>query len=493
MRILNKALVVSAFGGSALTMAACPASLDDECAKGACVAASTSSGGEGGTDAGPDATPIDPCATPTNPPDPKCLDDSTTLFVSPTGSDANPGTKAAPLQSIGAAISAANDTRKRVYICEGTFAQNLTITKSIALIGGINCAWNAKAARARIVPAKGIAVTITKAATVSLTELSIASFADAQVKSDSAIGVFVSESQSVLLKSIDVSAGPGVDGTAGTNGDDSPNYVGAAAVSGNTTGDGTGAVAPTCGTCVDTTFSAGGKGAAVSGSPDPGSAQPDVGTNNSGGTTAGVCSGGTAGARGLAAAVGATGAQAPGTAAADGWKSSLTSSKGGNGRPGQGGGGGGWEGPLGGGSGGCGGCGGTGGGAGGNGGSSIAVLAFNSEVVVEDSTLTSSKAGSGGSGGNGQDGQFRGNNGGGACPGGLGGHGAGGSGGGGGAGGHSVAIGYVGAKPTATRSTLRPGDAGALGAGGGSGAGPGNPGLAGNPGAVGSSKDLLPL
>ena len=114
MRILNRALLVSAFGGSAMLMAACPASLDDECAKNACVAASTSSGGEGGIDSGPDAPPIDPCATPTNPPDPKCLDDSTTLFVSPTGSDTNPGTKAAPLQTVNAAVNAATNDKKRV-------------------------------------------------------------------------------------------------------------------------------------------------------------------------------------------------------------------------------------------------------------------------------------------------------------------------------------------------------------------------------------------
>ena len=456
------------------------------------MAASTSSGGEGGTDTGTDAPPTDPCATPTNPPDPKCLDDSTTLFVSPTGSDTNPGTKAAPLQTVNAAVNAATNDKKRVYVCEGTYAENVKIGKTLALIGGINCAWNAKGTRAKIIPAKGIAVTIAKAATVSITELSIAANADSQVKSDSAIAVFVSESQSVLLKSVDVTAGPGTDGVNGASGDDTPNYSGGIATAGNSTADGTGATAPTCGTCTDATFSAAGKGASLAGVPDPGSASPAVGGDNAGGNMGATCFAGNPGAPGLASAQ-AAGATSPGSLSADGWKGGVAAAKGGNGKPGQGGGGGGFQAGIGGGSGGCGGCGGSGGTPGGNGGSSFAVLAFNSVVVVEDSSLKSAKGGAGGTGGKGQDGQFRGNNGGGACPGGLGGHGAGGAGGGGGAGGHSAPVGFIGDKPTTTRSTLAPGEPGAVGPGGSAGLGPGNAAPPGGEGSKGTARDLLAL
>ena len=88
--------------GLSFTLAACPATLDDRCAEGACLG-----GGEGGTDAdsGGDA-PTDPCIdTPT---DAKCLDEATSLFVSSaTGNDHAPaaGTRAAPLKTLGAALA----------------------------------------------------------------------------------------------------------------------------------------------------------------------------------------------------------------------------------------------------------------------------------------------------------------------------------------------------------------------------------------------------
>jgi len=491
MRILNKALLVSSFGGSAMLMAACPASLDDECAKGACVAASTSSGGEGGTDTGTDGPPIDPCATPTNPPDPKCLDDSTTLFVSPTGSDANPGTKAAPLGTIGAAVKAATTEKKRAYICEGAYAENILIAKSIALIGGINCSWSGKGARPKIVPAKGVAITVTKATTASLTELSIAANADPQVKSDSAVAVFISESQSILLKNVDITAGPGMDGKPSTNGIDSPNYSGAIAPRGVDTSDATAADPPVCGTCADTNFSAGGKGAPAPGLPLPGSAKPPVGVNNAGGTTGPNCNDGKDGDNGLPAAA-AKGAAKPGSLTAQKWEPSA-GENGGNGNPGQGGGGAGSNATLGGGSGGCGGCGGTGGSGGGSGGSSFAVLSFGSSVTIEDSTLTSGSGGKGFAGGNGQDGQVRGGAGNGVCTAGRGGHGAGGGGGGGGGGGHSVTVGYTGTPPNTTRTTMTTTGEATPGGGGTNGDSQGSPGAAGTSGVKGSSEKVLAL
>jgi hypothetical protein len=69
-------------------------------------------------DAKADAEPPPPgCDTPNEPlknPE-KCLVDSFGVFVSPTGDDGNPGTKAKPFKTLGKALGA---KRSRVVVCE---------------------------------------------------------------------------------------------------------------------------------------------------------------------------------------------------------------------------------------------------------------------------------------------------------------------------------------------------------------------------------------
>lgn len=477
--------------GLSFLLAACPAALDDRCADSACVAS------EGGSvpdvnslDGGVDA-PVDPCVN--TPTDPKCLDESTAFFVSAAANAAAAdGSRAKPFATVTAALGAINDTRKRVYVCEGTYSEKVAIQKPVSILGGLACDWTKKGANPRIAPAKGVAISIVKTIGVTITDVDVDGSADSQLDGDSAIAVFVSESKAVLLRRVNAKAGPGTKGAAGANGDVSPNYTGALAPKGLDTSTGAGAEAPACGTCADGSFSIGGKGAAAMGQPLPGKATPIVGSNNAGGTLGGVCSDGKLGASG-AAGIAAAGSDRPGSAKVMGWDSPVLAKKGANGNPGQGGGGAGSTDTLGGGSGGCGGCGGTGGGPGGNGGSSIALLSFDSDVVVENSTLTSAAGAIGGGGGNGQNGQIRGPAGGGVCSGGVGGHGAGGGGGGGGAGGHSAAIAHSGKAPTTTASILKPGLGGDLGPGGGAGTSTGNPGMPGSPGAHGSAAEVLPL
>jgi hypothetical protein len=480
--------------GFGFLVTACPASLDDRCAEGACVAATSPN--EGGADVlvdgGADAPiPIDPCVNTPN--DPKCLNEATALFVSTkadaTGAD---GSRLHPFKTIAAGLAAVNAARKRIYVCEGDYLENVSVKTTVSILGGLTCDWMAKGANPRVAPAKGVAFSILKSNGVVVADMNVEGNADALVDGDSAIGVFVSESQGVLLRRVTVKAGAGSKGAVGANGDASPNHPGGIAPAGNNTASMAAADAPTCTACVDGNVSTAGKGAASAGTPTAGSALPAVGSDNSGGTVGGVCADGKLGASGLAAAAAAA-AQAPGSLKAAGWQSSLTAKKGTNGNPGQGGGGGGSIAALGGGSGGCGGCGGTGGGPGGNGGSSFALLSFDSDVAVEDSSLTAAVGGIGGNGGNGQDGQFRGPAGGGACAGGVGGHGAGGGGGGGGAGGHSAAIAHTGKAPSTKNTTFKRGLGGDVGPGGLKGASTGNAGAVGNNGAKGLDADILPL
>src|SRR3954452_22582367 len=77
---------------------ACAQSLDARCSEGACDPR------DGSANDGPSDAPTDPCID--NPSDPKCLDETTALFVSATGDDkdALAGTKSKPLRTIGAAV-----------------------------------------------------------------------------------------------------------------------------------------------------------------------------------------------------------------------------------------------------------------------------------------------------------------------------------------------------------------------------------------------------
>ena len=478
--------------GLGFSVTACPASLDDRCANGACVSATSQADGGGDVvDGGGDsAIPVDPCVdTPT---DPKCLDEGSALFVSAKADAASAdGSRLHPFKTIGAGLAAVNGARKRVYVCEGDYVEKVSVQATVSILGGLACDWMGKAANPRIAPAKGVALSIVKGNGVVVTDMNVEGNADPLVDGDSAIGIFVSESQGVLFRQVTVKAGAATKGAIGADGDASPNHPGGLAASGLNTGTTAAAEAPSCGTCADATFSVGGKGAASGGTPIKGSAMPTVGGDNSG-ASGGSCVDGKPGAPGDAASA-AQAAQAPGTPKATGWDSALSAKKGANGNPGQGGGGGGSTAGNGGGSGGCGGCGGTGGAPGGNGGSSLGLLSFNSDVALEDSALTAAAAGVGGNGGKGQDGQLRGGPGTGACLGGVGGYGAGGGGGGGGAGGHSAAIAHSGKAPTPKNCTLKHGLGGDLGMGGTKGASTGNAGATGNNGAKGLEADILPL
>jgi hypothetical protein len=127
----------------------------------------------------------------------------------------------------------------------------------------------------------------------------------------------------------------------------------------------------------------------------------------------------------------------------------------------------------GGGAGGAGGCGGNYGRGGQGGGASIALLVYDSIVIVGESEVISGHGGSGGWGGEGQEGQAGGSYGLGnpqGCRAGAGARGGAGGGGGGGAGGISVGVLWNGTAPVLDQSTANAitiGTEGAAGLGGG--------------------------
>jgi hypothetical protein len=437
------------------------------------------------------------------------------IFVSPSGNDANPGTKEKPKRQIRAAVTAAG--KKYVLVAFGTYG-HVAITSSVAIYGAYNPAtWKRDAEYLDGPPMvtgspEGMLVSGAKDVVVQL--LSVQGIAGAGDRS--AYGIRAINGADVDLQRVIVGAGNGLAG--------GPGAIGSAGAGGGN-GGGVGTARPYCDT--DTSGAAYTAVIVGKGGTSPAGRNGGNGGNGGYGSSAGQTGqpglpgtpGGQGGASGNPGHPGGKGFSgengAPGTGGAGGGSSfgapvnlGFWVGQGGNagsaGLPGDGGGGGGGGGGQhalfaidgtgnpagGGGGGGAGGAGGLGGAAAGG---SFGVYLVNSTLVAEKSSV---RAGNGGAGGSGGDGGFGGPGGvgsngdtdcisqvGAGGDGGNGGAGGRGGGGGGGAGGPSIGIMKFGASSL----TLDPASTVTIGSGGPGGAG-GSGGSGGNGGAgVGGS------
>jgi hypothetical protein len=495
-------LLALAAGG----LSGCNPSVADYCAPGTpeCTPADGGGGpdGAGRSEASPDVGGCDPSKSPSE--EACVVAEAYGVFVSPAGSDSNTGTRSAPVATLGHGMDVAKAMGKRVYVCAGSFGEELVIGASrdgVNVYGGLDCAgWTYGAANHVVVaPASsGYALELEGLQTgVTLEDLEFDS-QSAPSPGESSMAAFASNSQNVVLERVTLVAAAAADGSAGGAsgpGADagSTNWYGTPPaypeLNGASASDAGAPAATTC-TCGDLSNSTGGAGSGPLNVPPPTAGLPSYG-GDAGAGAAGVsgsqCNsqggGGTDGVDAPVAAAGTPNASL-GACSMSGWTPAVGLA-GSNGQPGQGGGGGG-DGRLGSGAGGggaCGGCGGVGGLPGTGGGSSVALLAYQSNVTLVNCLLTSRAAGNGGAGTSGEQGQSGGVMGGnadlGGCPGGAGGAGSGGNGGQGGAGGLSLGIGYCGTAPTvdgalvpgaATLSGVTLGTAGAGGTGGSGGA-----------------------
>jgi hypothetical protein len=506
-------------------------------------------------EASSDASSCDPTKDPKD--DPCVLDSAYGVFVASAGSDAGAeslgsgvagpdGTAERPYASIGQAL--ANMAGKsRVYVCNGVYAEQVSITAAVSVYGGLSCAagsasrvWSYVGQSAQVTaPPSAYALFVSvQPGSVTVEDMSFAA-PDATGPGTSSIAALIASS-SVRLERVALSAGHGGNGAAGANGAQSSNYMGAAPTGGSQVSagpPGSGTINVTGGAgavnhCTLFGMSAGGDGGlgcgsdgGISGLGSPGVATPPAPVTMAGrdGLPRGAIlpdAGGAAtlsddpGADGVAGDGGvAAAAQDYGTLSAGGW-APRSGGPGSPGDPGQGGAG--ATDPLygqcgtssqsvGGGGGGAGGCGGAGGMGGGGGGGSIALASVASNVTLTACSLSTAAGGTGGAGGAGQNGQTGGQGGDTSFPsahaaGAFGGNGAGGSGGAGGTGG--ISVGVLASSSTivtddATTQNTRlgaPGAGGAAGPGGGHGsAGALTTGADGHPGASGSAGTSVAL
>jgi hypothetical protein len=461
---------VVSLGLVALSIAGCPTTFS-VCEEGPCGTAdgSTADGTspDSSTDAKTDADPPPPgCDTPNEPlknPE-KCLVDSFGVFVSPTGDDANPGTKAKPFKSLAKALGAG---KPRIVACEGEYVGSLDVTTGVSLYGGVSCDFAKAGGRAKVTASKaeyGIKIAKVSAA-VLFSDVEVLGIAGV-APSESSIGVFVSESTNVQFVRAKIEAADGADAPPKKDG---AFTLAASAPKGGDASGNTGGASATTGTCPGGGSSTGGKGGDAAFQGDDGSPRPPGGAK---GAVATCGAGGT----GLDGDAGSAGTSKPGASKLAALTATgLAGLKGEDGTSGSaGGGGGGGYGTAGaGGAGGAGGCGGQGGFGGASGGSSVALLSFASAVSLQSVELVAKAAKPGGAGGAGQAGQaggFGGKSTGGACNGGNGARGGDGGAAGGGAGGIAAGIAWAGGaepKRDAQTKIARPAGAGPAGGEGG--------------------------
>ncbi len=416
----------------------------------------------------------------------KCVTDAD-LFVSAAAPASGVGTRASPLQTLGAALAkAVSQHRPRIFVCAGTYPESLVFPSAISVHGGFSCeggVWaydakkNAEAAAAgtQTVRITGAPPPAEPAPTLNLlrlggevylTDLSLSGLDTPAGGSASVAAAVVSCAKVTMTRvTLDASAG-GIAVPAPPNTYTPPS----AGVGGNAgTSPGLGG---TSGTCL-VGSSAGGNGGPV-GAGDAGKGQPGA-PAPLGGVPLADCSGDPNGRPGEP---GKAGASLAARITAEGWEAPA-GEDGLPGNPGGGAAGGhgsqtpGSPNASRGGGGGAGGCGGAGGRGGGAGGSSLALVVHQTEVVLSGCLLRGGLPRPGAAGTDGQAGAS-GADGGAAtrpnfgCGGGMGAAGGQGGAGAGGAGGISAALVWHGTKePQRTNGTVLVRFTGAAPAGGG--------------------------
>jgi len=171
-------------------------------------------GAGGAQEEGPKAAPVP------RTPGPGELTEAFGFFVALTGKDTNDGSRVAPFASIQHAITSGKKAGKRVYVCNGTYRETLTLGDSISIIGGLDCAngsWKYGGSRARVEAPRSPAV-VAKGVTspTRIDGLDIVA-PDATEAGASSIGLLADHSTALTIAGSTINAGNGANGVAGAD------------------------------------------------------------------------------------------------------------------------------------------------------------------------------------------------------------------------------------------------------------------------------------
>jgi hypothetical protein len=159
------------------------------------------------------------------------VSDNTGVFVSvTTGTAAGAGTIASPLNTIASGIAQAIGGKKRVYVCVGTYGEQLSLTNAddgLTVYGNLDCAngWKYTSTGATVVatptgrPAPATALTVTGPLTTGVVFEDVGFTAlDGVTTGDSSVAVFATSSAKLTLARGTVTAGKAMlGGTGGQN------------------------------------------------------------------------------------------------------------------------------------------------------------------------------------------------------------------------------------------------------------------------------------
>ncbi len=161
------------------------------------------------------------------------------IFVSPSGVAGAPGTRAKPLADIHEAIERAKVNERRVYVCEGTYKEALTLASGVSVIGGFDCAtvtWKVGPAKSRLEAPTSPAVRAADLGKATRLEGFEVLAPAGTVDRPNSIALFAERSPALTIARSKLVGGKAADGAAGTDG--VPLSPGGAAAKPGFTGDG---------------------------------------------------------------------------------------------------------------------------------------------------------------------------------------------------------------------------------------------------------------
>jgi hypothetical protein len=142
------------------------------------------------------------------------------VFVSPGGFDDAPGTREEPVQSVERGIELASERGGQVYVCNGTYRENVVISAPVSVYGGYDCTRGWKRTKDRAVIEPGVSVPLIVRGVSGPVHIERIAFraADAVAEGQSAQAAGVVDSKDVTLVRVEFVSGKGANGADGVPG-----------------------------------------------------------------------------------------------------------------------------------------------------------------------------------------------------------------------------------------------------------------------------------
>ncbi|HEY6722420.1 MAG TPA: hypothetical protein VI197_00275 [Polyangiaceae bacterium] len=148
-------------------------------------------------------------------------DASRAVFVANEGSDEADGTMEAPVQTLQHAVELASEQDKNVYICNGTYVENVVLEHAVSLYGGYDCenGWHRITDRASIEPEAGVPLSVIGVEDALVVDRLALRAPATAAASESSQAARVANSQGVLFSRVELRAQAGSPGKQGTDGE----------------------------------------------------------------------------------------------------------------------------------------------------------------------------------------------------------------------------------------------------------------------------------